>query len=446
MGDQDFVRRVVKEALDAGVDAAEGFFVETRSTFINVKEAKVDTFSQATDRGFGIRVLVSGRLGFAFTSDLSNEAIQETILKAKEGAALREEDPYRRFPSPPEAPSPDLPVFDTTLRTFPVEAKIDMALKVEQTARAFDRRVSKVRTASYRDAEYQVTLCNSLGLTIGYRGTHCSVSAYVVAEEEGSAETGWEFDFSHFHERLKPEEVGRKAAERAIRMLQARPIATCTTDILLDPAVAADLVDVIAPALTAEAVQKKKSLFIGKVGERIGAEGITLIDDGQDLRGMFPVPYDGEGVPTQRTCLIASGVLKGHLYDTYTGAKDGVSSTGNARRSSYSSPPVVGPNSCYLLPADRSQEELLALMGRGLYVTTALGMHTANSVSGDFSVGIEGHWVEGGKLTRPVRGVTMAGNILDLLQRTVAVGSDLRFYGRTGSPSLLVKDIPIGGT
>ncbi len=444
--DADFPRRVVVRALDAGVGAAEGFFIETCSTMINVKEGEVDTFSQAVDRGLGIRVLVRGRLGFAFTSDLSEEAIQETILEAKEGAMLREEDPYRRFPPPPVTPASDLPVYDPTLRTLPVEAKIERALKVEQAARGFDRRISKVRTASYRDAEYQVALSNSLGLIIGYRGTHSSVSAYVVAEEEGSAETGWEFDFSHFHERLKPEEVGRKAAERAIRMLQAKPIATCTTNILLDPAVAADLVDVIASALTAEAVQKKKSLFIGKVGARIGAEGITLIDDGQDLRGIVPTPYDGEGVPIQRTCLIEAGILKGYLYDTYTAAKDGVSSTGNARRSAYSSPPSVGANTCYLVPGDRSQEELLALMGRGLYVTTALGMHTANPISGDFSVGVEGHWVEGGRLTHPVRGVTMAGNILDLLQRTVAVGSDLRFYGRTGSPSLLVRDIPIGGT
>lgn len=446
MSDQDFTRRVVNEALDAGVDAAEAFFLESRAIFINAKEGAIDTFSRAVDRGVGIRVLVGCRAGFAFTSDLSPEAIEEAILKAKEGAAVSEEDRYRRFPSPSLTPSPELPVYDGSLRTLPIEAKVDQALKVEQAARGFDRRISKVRTASYREAEYQVALSNSLGLTVGSRGTHASVSAYVAAEERGSAETGWEFDFSHFYERLKPEEVGRKAAERAIGMLRARPIATCTTNVLLDPAVAADLVDIVVSALTAEAVQKRKSLFLGKIGERVGAEGITLIDDGRDLRGMVPAPYDGEGVPTQRTCLIESGVLRGYLYDTYTAAKDGTSSTGNAHRPSYSAPPVVGASTCFLMPGGGSQEALLKLMGRGLYVTTALGMHTANPVSGDFSVGVEGHWVEGGGLAHPVRGVTMAGGILDLLQRTVAVGSDLRFFGRTGSPSLLVRDVPIGGT
>ncbi len=248
-----------------------------------------------------MRLLRANRLGFAFTSDLSAKAILQSIVWAQEGAAVCGPDVHLGFPSLIPSPYPNLPVYDDTLPHVAVADKIERALAVERAARTFDRRVTKVRTASYRDVEYQVALANSRGLEAGYQGTQCSSCAYVVAEEEGSAETGWEFDFSLSYDGLRPWDVGERAAERAVRMLHPRTLRTSTTDILLDPSAAAGLLEVVASALTAEAIQKCKSPFAGKVGQPVATGAVTVVDDGRDLRGITPAPCDGEGVPTQKT-------------------------------------------------------------------------------------------------------------------------------------------------
>jgi len=440
----ELVQQVLEEALRAGAEGAEGFLLRSRGTVVEVKDGRVETFVLADDAGLGLRVLVDQRMGFTFTSDLSEGGIRPLVENALQGARASAPDPAHRFPGPFPG-YPELPIHDPSLQRVPVEEKIARAIALEQAARGFDRRVTRVRKASYRDADYSVVIVNSLGLQTSFAGTSCTTSATVVAEEGGAAEIGWEFDFSRSFQGLQGEEVGRKAAERAVRMLGARSLPSRRVDVLLEPGVASELLGLLASALSGEVVRKGKSLLAGKVGQRVGSEQITLVDDGTMLMGLFAAPCDGEGVPSRRTVLIEAGILRGYLYDTIHAVKDGVSSTANARRSSYRTPPEVGPSNLFIEPGQASPEELMQALGEGLLILSALGVHTANPISGDFSIGVQGCWIEGGKVAFPVRGVTIAGNVVGLLQQVEGVGSDLRFFGQTGSPTLLVRGLQLAG-
>ncbi|MBI3990107.1 MAG: TldD/PmbA family protein [candidate division NC10 bacterium] len=439
-----YVHRGIQEALAAGAEAVEGFLLRSTETTVEVKEGQVNTFALADEAGLGLRLILDRRMGFNFTSDLSQGAFHQLIEDALQAAKASAPDPSYRFPEP-FSEYPWLPLHDPSLKKVSVEEKIDRARALERAALVFDTRIRKIRKAAYRDADYHALIVNSLGLQASFSGTYCTASTSVVAEEDGEAETGWEFDFARSFQELRVEEVGKKAAERAVRMLGAKALSTRRTDVLLDPGVASDFLELLASALSGEAVQKGKSLLAGKVGQRIGSEMITLIDDGTFLKGMFAAPCDGEGVPSCRTILVDAGVLQGYLYDTYHAVKAGTRSTASARRSGYRLSPEVGPSNLFIEPGQSSPSDLMQAMGRGLYILSALGMHTANPVSGDFSIGVEGFWVEEGRIAFPVRGVTLAGNVLELLQQVDGVGADLRFFGRTGSPTLLVQGLQIAG-
>ncbi|MEG3070470.1 MAG: metallopeptidase TldD-related protein [Candidatus Syntrophopropionicum ammoniitolerans] len=190
---------------------------------------------------------------------------------------------------------------------------------------------------------------------------------------------------------------------------------------------------IISSALTAEAVQKGRSLFAGKLGNRVAADVVTLIDDGTLEGGIGSAPFDGEGVPTGRTVLIDRGVLQQYLYNTYTAAKDGVHSTGNGVRGTFMTP-EVGVTNLFIEAGQTPVAELFQDVASGLYVTEVMGMHTANPISGDFSVGVAGLLIENGEITAPVRGMAIGGNIIELFNNIDAVGDDLQFFGSRGCP------------
>ncbi|HHW45006.1 MAG TPA: TldD/PmbA family protein, partial [Desulfotomaculum sp.] len=234
-------------------------------------------------------------------------------------------------------------------------------------------------------------------------------------------------------------------ARRAVRMLGARPVATRRAAVILEPYVATGFLGLLGPGLTAEAVQKNRSPFAGKVGQQVASTMVTVLDDGAMAGGIASAPFDGEGVPTGRTVLIEGGVLKGFLHNTYTAARDGVQSTGNGVRGSFKSTPEVGTTNFFIQPGTVSPEQLIRDTASGLYVTEVMGMHTANPISGDFSVGAAGILIENGQLTRPVRGVAIAGNLLELLNHVDGVAGDLTFFGGRGSPTIRVARMSISG-
>lgn len=441
----ELARQVVDKAQGLGADQSEAFLIMSKDLTIDVREGSVETLKLAEDRGLGVRVFKNGQVGFAYTSNLGNSAVDEIIRQALANSDKTSPDEFNFMPKPggPYAP---LDLFDPEIQRVSVEEKINIAKTLEKTAKGVDKRIAITERSSYFDAEYEVTLANSLGIASSYRGAYCGGYADVVAEEDGDSQTGFAISMILNFKDLDPEKVGREAAEKAVRKLGAKTINTQKAVIVFDPYIATSFLGVIAPALSAEAVQKGKSLFGGKVGRKVASEKITIVDYGSMPGGIASAPFDGEGVPTTKTVLIGSGELKGYLHNTYTAAKDGVLSTGNGTRSSFKSTPEVGATNFYIEPGDINPDNLINDIGAGLYITDVMGMHTANPISGDFSVGAAGIRIENGRFTKPVRGVAIAGNILELLNNVEGVGSDLTFFGGKGSPTLRISGMTVSGS
>ncbi len=423
----------------------ELFASEVRSLCVQSKGAAVEALERADSRAVAVRVLIEGRLGFAYSTDTSEGALARLAAQAVAAAREASPDEHNGFAPRPEG-LPETPgLFDPELAALPQEAKVERALALERAALAGDPRLKKVRRAAFREAEAQVAIRNSRGVDVSRRSSLVSASVAVMAQDEGGSDMGWDWDFSRSFAGLDVELVGRRAARRALSRLGGRAVATCACPALLDNHVAASLLEVVAASLLAENVQKGKSLFAGRVGRQVASPLLNLLDDGLLPGGMETSPFDDEGVPRQRTLLLERGTLLGFLYDQYSANRQGRSSTGNASRTGSLAPPTPQVSNLYLEPGPHPCEELLARMGRGIVITEVLGMHTANPVSGDFSVGAAGQWVEGGTVQHPVKGIAISGNVLELLSRVVEVGSDLRFWGHVGAPSLLIERLDVGG-
>ncbi|MFA5384889.1 MAG: TldD/PmbA family protein [Eubacteriales bacterium] len=433
-----------KGAKQAGAGEAEAYLSYNREFSAEVRNGQAETIKVALDRGLGLRVVQNGRVGFAYTSDLEKESMKniadQAIANARETAA----DPYRIFPSPSSL-YPELDLYDTVLIKTSVEAKIDLAKAMEEAARAFDPRVKIIESSNYQDIEACVTLVNSKGIKNSYRATYCGIYLSLVAEEGEDQQTGFAMDYRLRFEDLDAVKIGREAAFRAVRMLGAKPVSTRKTAVLFDPHVAAGFLDLLGPALTAEAVQKGRSLFMGRVNQPVAAQAVNIIDDGILPGGIASAPFDGEGVQMSRKTLIERGILKGYLHNTYTAAKENVASTGNCMRSSYKSAPDVGTTNFFIQPGGYTADELINSTGSGIYITEVIGMHTANPISGDFSVGATGILIENGQLTQPVRGIAIAGNIQEVLQQIDGIGSDLVFFGGHGSPTIRIARMVVSG-
>lgn len=437
--------QVVDRAQKLGADQSEAFLIKSKDLTIDVRDGQVETLKLAEDRGLGVRVFRQNRIGFAYTSNLENSALEQIIGQALANSDKTSPDQFNYMPKP-GGPYASLDLFDPAIEKVAVEDKIDLAKTIENTARTFDKRVTITERSSYFDAEYEVTLANSLGIAASYRGTYCGCYADLVAEENGDTQTGFAIKMTLNYKDLDPTKVGHEAAEKAVRKLGAKTVNTQKTVIVFDPYIATGFLDVVAPALSAEAVQKGKSLFGGKVGQKVASDKITIVDYGAMPGGIASSPFDGEGVPTSKTVLVQNGELKGFLHNTYTAAKDGVMSTGNGTRGSFKSTPEVGTTNFYIEPGFTNPDDLIKDITTGLYITDVMGMHTANPISGDFSVGAAGIWIENGRFTKPVRGVAIAGNILDLLNEVEGVGSDLTFFGGKGAPTLRISRMSISGS
>lgn len=444
MKEENIVRTGLKLAMATGAEAAEVYFMKRDNLTIEVRSGKLETMQQSCDQGLGLRVVKAGSIGYAFTSDLSPTALKDTAEAAVESAQYSSLDSSAQLP-PAMRFDPSLVQFDPHLAKTPLEAKIDLALAIERSALSYDKRITKSERAAYEENDYTVLVANSNGVQVDYRNNFCGGYVWVVAEADGDTQTGSSLLYATELAKIDPVIIGQEAAQEAVRLLGAKPIPTQKLALVLPPQVATDFLHILAAALTAEAVQKGRSLFAHQLGNPIAAPTVTIIDDGSLPGGINTAPTDGEGVPSQRTVLVQDGILQTFLHNFYTAQKEGTVSTGNGVRSSFKTTPEVGPTNMFFAPGTVSEDELIQSVDKGLYVFDLMGTHTANPISGDFSLGVSGVLIEKGKFTRPVRQVVLAGNIRDLLNQVQAVGSNLRFYLGLGAPTLLVEPLTISG-
>ncbi|MFH1428372.1 MAG: TldD/PmbA family protein [Candidatus Margulisiibacteriota bacterium] len=431
-----------------GADEAEVFASRTVSTRVNVRDQEVEELKQSEDAGFSIRVIKDKSLGFAFSSDMSAESLKTTVDKAIAAAGVTTPDEFNvigRNAGGKTAPLEELNIYDQQIPKLELTKKIEIAKQIEAVACGHEK-VAKTEVVSYSDHVYDIFLANTAGFCGGYQGTYCGGTAEVIAQAHGSSsEGGFGIDFSTAFSNLNPEMIGNEAARRAVQMLDAATIKTQTMEVVFSPLVAIDFLEVISPMVLADQVLKGKSLLCGREAQKIASDKITIIDDGILSGGAGSAPFDAEGVPTRRTVIVEDGVLKTFLFDEISAAKSKKQSTGNASRSSFMSLPSVGTNNIYFQAGKKSEEEIISGVDKGFYIARVMGLHTANPISGDFSLGASGLLIENGKLTTPVRGVVIAGNLLELLQKVTQVGNNLRFVLGTGAPTIHFGELTVSG-
>lgn len=439
-------KSILESILKRDVDQAEVFLASSKSLKIDVLNQKVESIDGIRDLGLGIRIIKDKKLGFAYTSDFDETVLEEIINQAIENAKSSEADEYNSLPNN-LAPSSviDLELFDPKIAETPIKEKIELALKIEEAAYKSDKRVKKTEKVSYSDSESEAWIVNSNGVNVNFKINYCGAVADMIAVQNGEMEAGFGLDFVKKFDDFKPEKIGKEAAERAAGMLGAKSIPSQKLPLILDPHVGTNILEVLASALSSDAVQKGKSLFIDKIGNEVGSEALSIIDNGRLPNGLASAPFDGEGVSTQETKLIENGILRNLFYNTYTANKGKTKSTGNAVRESYMGLPVVGHTNLYIPAGSQSADEMIKSISKGLYVQRVMGIHTANPISGDFSIGAAGFMIENGEKTYPVRGITIAGNLIEMLKAIEAVASDLRFITNVGSPTLLISEMTVGG-
>ncbi len=445
---EEAARRAVDEAAAAGASDAEAWAEESTSRRIRVYGGEVESLSDAGGRGVGVRAFAGTRSGYSYGTDLSEEGVAEVARAARAAADVADEDEYEGLPDEfGTAPVDDLA--SPALADWSTARKVELALEIERAARAREG-VTQVENAVYSDAEGSVALVNSRGFSESYSATQAWAYASAFAGEGADLMTGMGVDLGRDPGALDPEAIGAEAAERALALVGARQPESRRCPVVLDAFVAASFLGFIGAMLSADAVQRGRSLFAGREGDEVADPALRLADDGAHPEGPASAPFDGEGSATRRTSLIEEGRLQGFLYDVRTARKAGARTTGNAGRGSYRSPPGVSTTNLVIEPGEDDLAALISRAGDGLYVTEVAGLHSGvNPVSGTFSVGASGLLVEGGELGAPAREMTIASDLVGMLQAVRAVGSEARwvpFGGSVKAPPILIGEMAVSGS
>ena len=445
----DLARAVVERSTsDEGLEA---FLTHERDFSVKAYNGEVESLSSAEPRGAGVRILSGNKVGFAYTTDLTSEGLDAVVESARENAKHASEDDAVGLASGWAEDPADIPgLVDAGQPDVSADDKVAFAVELERITRGYDPRIRTVEDAVYADSDTEIAIATSTGVSGSYRRTDAWCYSLAIATEGDDTQIGFEFDLARGLSGLDAEEIARRAAERALASLGATKIPSARMPVLFDPYTAGQFLGVLGSALTGEAVQKGRSLFAGKIGESVAAPNLTLVDDGRIEGAPGSAPWDAEGVPTQRTEVIAEGHLRSLLYDLASGNREGLPSTGNASRAGFKSAPGPSPSNLALDPTGESRDELFERAGRALLVQDFHGVHSgANPVSGDFSVGVTGLLIEDGKPGKPVKEVTVAAPMLEILSGIVGVADDRRwlpFGGSYGGSTTLIAEMTVAGS
>jgi PmbA protein len=452
----DLAQEAVAATLAAGASDAEAYASEDARREVRAHGGEVESLTAATQRGVGVRAWIGTRVGYAFGTDLSERGLTAIGARAAEAARVADED---EFAAPPELPVRLIPdiggkgapeLRDPSVAGWSTAEIAAFALEVERAALAADGRVAGVEQAVYADSAERIAIASSRGLGGEFERSSCYAYAQALAEGDDGRETGLGFELGRGPAGLDPVAIGREGAERATAMIGAGKPESRSCPVVLDPTVAASFVGLVGRGLSAAAVQRGRSPFAGKVGEKVAAAAFVLRDDGLDPQGPASAPFDGEGVSSRRTDLIEGGALCTYLYDSYAARRGDAVSTGNAGRGGYRAQPAVAPSNLLVEPGSHGFDELLGAAGDGVLVTDVAGLHSGvNLVSGVFSVGASGRMIRGGELAEPLREFTIAGDLVTMLRSVQAVGAEPRwvpFGGSVSTPPLLLGAMTVAGS
>ncbi len=446
---EQLAAEMMDRAMKAGASAADVVVSEADEFSTAIRLGKIESLKEAESKGIGLRIFSGIRSASSYSNDLSPSSLTHLVERTLEMARVTSEDPASglperellgRYPGDLELYSPDVAAITT-------DDRINFARRAEDAALAFDPRLTNSEGAWFEASWRAKAYGNSLGFLGSYKSSYCALSVAPIAQE-GNNGGGMQRDYWYSVSRRaagleSPEDVGRKAAERTLRKLGARKVPTCRVPIVFDRETARSLVGHVFEAVRGDAIYRSASFLAGKRCQRVAGDNITVLDDGLRTGGFGSRPFDDEGVPPNLTPVIRAGVLENYLLNCYTARKLDLRTTGNASRG-LAGPPSVGPKNLYLKAGDHTQEEIIRSVKSGFYVTELIGSGV-NIVTGDYSRGAGGLWIENGELTYPVQEVTIAGNLADMLNHIALIGSDLEFRSSLAAPTVLVEGLTVAG-
>ena len=489
---------VLARALKAGASDAETVVYEGDEFSAKVRLGQVETLKESGSRAIGLRVYIASGLGSSpdqrtastSSSDFSSESIDRLVSGAVTLARITSEDPFAGLPEPEafgQHPAAGQHLYFEDVNLQPPSARIEIARVCEAAALAYDPRIRNSGGGDFDAATAHKVLINSRGFAGEFRRSYCGFSTQPIAhDDDGNMQRNYWYSSERTTLLLEDAvNVGQEAARRTLRRLGARRVKTQRAPVVCSPEVARSIIGNIFDAANGDAIYRHASFFAGKLGERVAGDNVTVIDDGTlvftrptnpnpapganrntgdadvyeggvqpgilsgddigiQVGGFGTAPFDGEGLPTRRTVLVENGVLKNYVMNTYTARKLGMASTGNASRS-LASNPGIGAGNFFLQPGTLTPKQIIGDVKSGLYVTETMGFGV-NLVTGDYSQGAAGLWIENGELAYPVEEITIAGNLKDMYQNISAIGNDLVFRSSSAAPTLRIDGMTIAGS
>jgi len=438
---------VVKRAMEGGATAVEAVAMDGSEFSTVVRLGEVETLKESGSKGIGVRVFFGKRAASTYSSDLSPAGIKQLVDSALALGKITSEDPFAGIPEPDQLGQleGDLQLYFEDVYSLSTADRIDYARRAEKAAMSVDPRITNSEGGTFDAAIGYKVLANSHGFVGDYQRSYCSVSAVPIAQVDGSAmQRDYWYSVANSLKKLESaEEVGEIAARRTLRRLGARKVKTSKVPIVFENTVAGSLVGHIFEAVNGDSVYRGASYLSGKLNEKVAGDNILIVDDGTMPGGFGTSPFDSEGVPSRKTVVIQNGVLQSYLLNTYTAKKLGLKTTGNASRG-LAGTPGIGPGNFFLKPGTKSLKEIIGDIKEGLFVTEFLGFGV-NLVTGDFSRGASGLWIQNGELTFPVEEITVAGNLKDMFLNVSEIGNDLEFRSSVASPTLRIDGMTVAG-
>lgn len=438
--------QVVERARKNGATAADVFIREDEAFSVTVRMGEVETLKEAVSRGLRLRLYVGKRTATSQTSDLSMPLLEKLVDETIEMARLTSEDDSGGLPDRSLFPAeiPNLELLDPSWEKVTPAERIEWARRAEAASMSADPLVTNSEGGSLEMEKSRTVLANTEGFIGAYEGTAASLSAVPIAQANGAMQRDYWVSVVRHRDKLElPEDIGRKAASRVVRRLNARRVKTCEVPVVFDPLTARTLVGHVFQAVAGDSIYRRSSFLVDRIGDTVASEQIRIVDDSRLPGGLGSSPFDDEGVGSQTTPIIEEGRLLNYLHSAYSARKLNARATGNGSRTGTGSV-SVGPTNFYLQPGSHTAQEIIESVRSGLYVVELIGFGV-NGVTGDYSRGVVGIWIENGKLAYPVQEVTIAGNLRQMLKDIEMIGNDVIFMGSIAAPTLKLKSMVVSG-
>ncbi|MGD8627450.1 MAG: TldD/PmbA family protein [bacterium] len=446
MGIEETAKRLLGLIEKAGADEGEVFIQKSKGLEINLRDQEIETLRNMDEGGFGLRLISGGRLGFVHSSDLRDEALEESVEQAVALAKESQPDEANRLPEP-SGSGPEVDTYDGSFGDIAFERKLALLRDMETLSFAYDPAISRMESVSYDDGETETVVANTHGVFTHGKSTHFSCGVSVMAERDGEVESGGESTESRYFENLDPpSRVASRACWKATSMLGAKTIPSQDAMVIFDRDVVYAILRYLFTLVDGSNIADGLSLLEGRMGEKVASDLVTVVDDATIARGVGSRGFDAEGIPSRQTVILQDGVLTSFVFDSRSARKAGATSTANARRAGFRGLPGVGSSNLYIQRGGTSPEKIMESTDKGLWLMGLAGWWTGiNPSTGGFSSGAKGLWIEGGEVAHPVRNVTVASNIIDMLKSVDLVGDDLFFRHAANSPTLRISEMSVGG-